>query len=74
MKNHFWFDGIDWKKLEEKKLESPFRFKYNSNKYLECKKLQLSKIMIKRYRKISKTIIYKNLIKYFDYANISIID
>ena len=34
LKNHFWFDGIDWKKLEEKKLESPFRFEYISNNLL----------------------------------------
>ena len=73
MKNHFWFNDIDWNNLEKKQIKSPFHFEKNSNNSSKCSEFKLSKKLIQTYRKTSKTTIFKELINNFDYTNKSIL-
>lgn len=66
LKNHFWFKNFDWKKFENKKIKSPFKFIYKKN--IHCAKF---------FKYISyKNLIYKKyikLVKNYDYVNEKII-
>lgn len=73
LKNHSWFNDIDWIKLERKEIKSPFHFIKFSDNYSYCSHHKFSNNSIKRYRKASKTILYKEMIKNFDYSNFSIL-
>lgn len=73
MKKHPWFNDFNWKKFENKQIQSPFNFSHNdSNKYFECPKFNVSYSFIKRYRKTTKRSIYNYLIKHFEFYDISI--
>jgi len=72
IKDHPWFKNINWNKLEKKQIKSPFNYMYNnSDKHHDCSKLEIPNHYIERYRKASKTFIYKQLIKKFEFCDIS---
>lgn len=73
LKNHPWFNNINWDKLENKQISSPFNFKNDNNNinYKECDKINIRNVTIERYRGITKTSFYKKLIKRFEYSDIS---
>ena len=67
--NHEWFKGLDWKKLEKRKIKSPFKFFSNELNKSSCSKFIIPMNRIIRYKIISKKKIYLNLTKNFDYVN-----
>ena len=69
LKNHPWFKGFDWIKLEKKELKSPFHFVKNDFEQSFCTKIKISKNRFLKYKMYSKRKYYKNLIKNFDYVN-----
>lgn len=74
LKNHLWFDGFDWKNLEQKKLISPLIFnkeqKFFNNK---CSKFYFSEEKIMKHKKSIRNNYYKKLIKEYNYVNKNII-
>ena len=69
LKNHSWFSGYDWNKLEKKKLDSPFKLIKNEISQKKCTKIKVSDKCLIRYLSLTKKNIYKLLIKKFDYVN-----
>lgn len=69
LKNHFWFKGFDWIKLERKQMLSPFYFYKNDDNQLDCQRFFIKKKLIISYKLKSKNIIYLHLFKNFNYAN-----
>ena len=68
LKNHSWFKEFNWKKLKEKKINSPFNFVSNIKKE-NCSKMNESLNLISIFKNYSKEDFYKTLIKNFDYIN-----
>ena len=56
--NHEWFKGLDWKKLEKRKIKSPFKFFSNELNKSSCSKFIIPMNRIIRYKIISKKKIY----------------
>ena len=70
LKNHSWFKGFDWNKLEKKQIASPFNLIENEFDQSLCIKVDIiSDEYLIRYKSNSKKILYKLLIKRFDYVN-----
>ena len=69
LKNHSWFIGYDWYNLEKKNLDSPFQLIKNEIDQKLCTKITTSDSYLIRYKYNSKLILYKLLIKQFDYIN-----
>jgi len=66
--NHPWFKGFNWKKLEKRKIISPF---INSKIKINipfCRKFNKRLEKIYNYLQIRKSIYNSNLIKLFDYS------
>ena len=74
MKNHSWFFGYDWNKLEKKELYSPFKLVKNEIAQKKCKKIKICDKYLIRYISLSKKNLYKILIKKFDYVNKKILN
>ncbi len=74
LKNHSWFQGFDWSKLEKKEIKSPFKFIKSHINQSRCKKLISSEKNICGYKKYSTKSFYKSLIRNFDYSNNNIIE
>ena len=74
LKSHSWFLNFDWNKLKKKKLDSPFKLIKNEIDQKKCRKLHVCDKYLIRYKSLSKTSLYKILIKKFDYVNIRIIN
>jgi len=74
LKYHKWFFGFDWFNLEKKKLDSPFKLIKNKNRLSICKKIPISDKFLMKYKAISKNLLYKLLIRKFNYANIEILN
>ena len=74
LKNHFWFKGLDWKKLERKQLLSPFKIFKNDSNEIDCSRFNLSMKTIIRYKKFSKTGLYSELINQYNFVNLLIIN
>ena len=72
LKNHSWFIGYDWYNLEKKNLDSPFQLIKNEINQNLCTKLTTTDSYLIRYKYNSKLILYKSLIKQFDYINANI--
>jgi serine/threonine protein kinase len=73
LKTHSWFFKFDWNNLKQKKLNSPFKLIKNEIDPKKCTKLHAYDKYLIRYKSLSKKILYKILIKQFDYANIRIL-
>jgi serine/threonine protein kinase len=73
LKSHSWFLKFDWNKLEQKKLESPFKLIKNKIDPKKCIKIKVGDKYLIRYKSLSKKNLYKILIKQFDYTNIRIL-
>ena len=73
LKNHPWFDGYDWEKLEKKEIKSPLKFSKNETESNICDKFYFDIEVKKAYRKISRKRIYKKLIRNYDYVNRDIV-
>ena len=69
LKNHIWFKEYDWNNLEKKKLNSPFKLIENEIDQAICIKIPTSEQYLIRYKSNSKLILYKLLIKQFEYVN-----
>ena len=75
LKNHSWFKGFDWNKLEKKQIVSPFNLIENEFDQSLCIKVDIiSDEYLMRYKSNSKKILYKLLIKKFDYVNTIILN
>jgi len=74
LKSHSWFLKFDWNKLKSKKLNSPFKLIKNDFDQKKCTKLHVCDKYLIRYKSLSKTNLYKILLKQFDYANIRILN
>ena len=74
LKNHSWFFGYDWNKLEKKELNSPFKLIKNEISQKKCPKNKVSDKYLIRYISLSKKNLYKLLIKKFDYSNNNILN
>lgn len=74
LKNHSWFKGFDWIKLNNKKIKSPFRFIKNEIEQSECAKLIPRPKELLGFKINSKKEIYKELISNFNYSNNYLID
>ena len=74
LKNHSWFFGYDWNKLEKKELYSPFKIIKNEIAQKKCKKIKICDKYLIRYISLSKKNLYKILIKKFDYVNKKILN
>jgi serine/threonine protein kinase len=74
LKNHSWFFGYDWNKLEKKELNSPFKLIKNEISQKICPKIKVCDKYLIRYISLSKKNLYKLLIKKFDYSNNNIIN
>lgn len=69
--NHPWFSDINWKKLEQKKIVSPFKnIKYTikDTKKNNCIKFNKTKNEEIEYSKLIKTKFYEKIIKNFEYS------
>lgn len=69
LKNHSWFLGFDWNKLEKKELNSPFKLIKNELSQKKCTKIKVCDKYLIRYLSLSKKKLFKILIKKFDYVN-----
>ena len=74
LKNHFWFKGFNWRKLERKKILSPFKIFKNDSNEIDCSRFNLSMKTIIRYKKFSKTGLYSELINQYNFVNLLIIN
>ena len=75
LKNHSWFKGFDWNKLEKKQIVSPFNLIENEFDQSLCTKVDIiSDEYLMRYKTNSKKILYKLLINNFDYVNTIILN
>ena len=75
LKNHSWFKGFDWEKLEKKQIDSPFNLIENEFDQSLCIKVDIiSDEYLMRYKSNSKKTLYKVLINQFDYINTIIIN
>ena len=75
LKNHSWFKEFDWNKLEKKQIVSPFNLIENEFDQSLCIKVDIiSDEYLMRYKSNSKKILYKLLIKKFDYVNTIILN
>ena len=74
LKNHSWFFGFDWNKLEKKELYSPFKLIKNEISQKKCKKIKVCDKYLIRYISLLKKPLYKLLIKKFDYVNENILN
>ena len=75
LKNHSWFEGFDWNKFVKKKMNSPFNLTENDFDQSLCIKVDIiSDEYLMRYKTNFKKLIYKQLIKKFDYVNNIIIN
>ena len=71
--SHHWFEGFNWTKLEKRMINSPFEFLINEFNESLCTKFIIPIKYITKYNIKTKRIIYKKLIKNFDFTNILII-
>ena len=70
LKNHSWFEDFDWNIFEKKLIESPFNLIENEFDQSLCIKVDIiSDEYLMRYKSNIKKILYKALIKKFDYVN-----
>lgn len=70
LKNHSWFEGFDWNKFAKKEINSPFNLIKNDFDQSLCIKVDIiSNEYLMRYKTNFKKLIYKQLIKKFDYVN-----
>ena len=69
MKNHIWFKGFDWKKLEKKKLKSPFKYEVKNINSSICSKFNGSNENMKMFEINSKKRYYKILKSKYEYVN-----
>jgi serine/threonine protein kinase len=75
LKNHSWFNGFDWNKLEKKQIDSPFNLIENEFDQSLCIKVDIiSDEYLMRYKSNSKKTLYKVLINQFDYVNTNILN
>ena len=75
LKNHSWFKGFDWNKLEKKQIDSPFNLIENEFDQSLCIKVDIiSDEYLMRYKSNSKKTLYKVLINQFDYVNTIILN
>ena len=74
LKNHSWFNGFDWIKLNDKKIKSPFRFIKNEINQSRCTRLALISKELSGFKLYSKTDIYNKLIANFNFSNKDIIE
>ena len=56
LKDHPWFKGLDWEKLEKKEILSPFSYYKNDLNELYCEKFLIPMKKIIRYKLLSKKI------------------
>ena len=73
LKNHSWFKGFDWIKLNQKKIKSPFRFIKNEIEQSRCTRLALNSEELSGFKIYSKKDVYNNLIGNFNFSNNDII-
>lgn len=71
---HNWFKDLDWKKLENRALKSPFQFYQNDLKKSSCRSRAIPIERIKKFKIISKNHAYQKLAKNYDYVNKDIIN
>ena len=74
LKNHFWFKGFNWRKLERKKILSPFKIFKNDSNPIRCSRFNISMKDIIRYKKLSKKDLYLELINKYNYVNLLIMN
>ena len=74
LKNHFWFKGFDWTKLERKQILSPFKIFKNDSNQIDCSRFNISMKNIIRYKIFSKENLYLKLIKKYNYVNLYILN
>jgi serine/threonine protein kinase len=75
LKNHSWFRGFDWNKLEKKQIDPPFNLIENDFDQSLCIKVDIiSDEYLMRYKSNSKKTLYKVLINQFDYINTIILN
>jgi serine/threonine protein kinase len=75
LKNHSWFKGFDWNKLEKKQIDSPFNLIENEfDQSLYIKVDIISDEYLMRYKSNSKKTLYKVLLNQFDYVNTIILN
>ena len=70
LKTHSWFEGLDWVKLENKQILSPFSFYKNDFNQLFCDKFIIPLNLQKSYKKKSKNYFYLKTIKNFNFVNL----
>ena len=71
---HNWFKDFDWKKLEKRKIKSPFKFYKNELKKSSCSNHKLYIDRIRNFKKLSKLNIYQKLADKFEYVNKDIVN
>ena len=70
LKNHFWFKGFNWIKLERKQMLSPFFYYFKKeDSILECNRFYIKKKFIISYKMKSKNSIYLLLFNKFNCVN-----
>lgn len=74
LKNHFWFKGFDWTKLERKQILSPFKIFKNDSIQIDCSRFNISMKNIIRYKIFSKKKLYLKLINKYNYVNLYILN
>ena len=74
MIKHNWFKDFDWKKLEKRKIKSPFKFYKNEIKKSSCSNHILYIDRIRKFKKLSKLNIYQKLAYKFEYVNKDIVN
>lgn len=65
--NHPWFNGFNWKKLENKKINSPFNNIRFKRKDIICKAFRKDERMIQNYKKLIMSNSYIKKIKFFNF-------
>lgn len=73
LKNHQWFKGFNWDKLKKKLIKSPFKFINDSFKNTKCSKFEKTDLMINTFRNNSKLLMFKDMLKNYDFVDINII-
>lgn len=73
LKNHLWFKGFDWQKLEQRKIKSPLEYMENQLKLRRCKKFKISLEKKDIYLKFLKNRDYKILYEKYNFVNSEIV-
>lgn len=69
LKDHPWFIGLNWEKLEKKEIISPFSYYQNDLNKLYCERFIIPMKKIIRYKLLSKENVYLNSIINFNFIN-----